>query len=200
MRITSPYFTSLPQNATTWSNIVRASRMAPSALEAIMCSDSSSTETFSAVATLLRFPTMSGMLMRLKSYIWQRLSIVGSILCFSVVASMNMAWEGGSSRVLRNALNADAESMCTSSIMNTEYLPVWGGICTWSISVFMSSTPLFEAASSSWMQYDLPSWNERHDSHSPQGSKSGPGFEQLIVLAKMRAALVLPTPLGPQNR
>lgn len=34
----------------------------------------------------------------------------------------------------------------------------------------------------------------------PQGSRSGPGLAQLMTFAKMRAALVLPTPLGPQNR
>lgn len=36
-----------------------------------------------------------------------------------VVASMNMTYDGGSSRVLRNALNAACDSMWTSSIMNT---------------------------------------------------------------------------------
>ena len=50
------------------------------------------------------------------------------------------------------------------------------------------------------MQYERPSLKEMQDSHSPQGSMSGPGLEQLIVFAKIRAALVLPTPLGPQNR
>ena len=38
------------------------------------------------------------------------------------------------------------------------------------------------------------------DSHSPQGVRSGPGFEQLMVFANIRAVLVFPTPLGPQNR
>ena len=41
----------------------------------------------------------------------------GSILCFSVVARMKMAWAGGSSRVFRKALNAAEESMWTSSMM-----------------------------------------------------------------------------------
>jgi hypothetical protein len=50
------------------------------------------------------------------------------------------------------------------------------------------------------MQYDLPSENERHDSHFPHASMSGPGFKQFIVLAKIRAQVVLPTPLGPQNK
>ena len=113
---------------------------------------------------------------------------------------MKIACAGGSSRVFRKALKADCDSMCTSSMMYTLYLPTWGGICTWSIRALMSSTPLLDAASSSWMQYERPSAKDTQDSHSPQGSMSGPGCEQFIVLAKMRAVLVLPTPRGPQNR
>ena len=60
-----------------------------------------------------------------------------------------MAYAGGSSRVLRKALKADELSMCTSSMMYTLYFPVCGGILTWSIRALISSTPLFEAASSS---------------------------------------------------
>lgn len=50
------------------------------------------------------------------------------------------------------------------------------------------------------MQYERPSMKDTHDSHSPQGSMSADGLAQLIVFAKIRAALVFPTPLGPQNR
>jgi hypothetical protein len=64
----------------------------------------------------------------------------------------------------------------------------------------MSSTPLFDAASSSWIQYDLPSANDWHDSQVPHGSISADGFEQLIIFAKIRAVVVLPTPRGPQKR
>ena len=64
---TSEYFTSVPQNATVWSKMVRASRMAPSAFWAITCNDSSSMLTFSFVAIILRFLTMSGTLILLKS-------------------------------------------------------------------------------------------------------------------------------------
>ena len=126
--------------------------------------------------------------------------MVGRILCFSVVANMKIACAGGSSRVFKNALNACEDSMCTSSMIYTLYFPICGGICTWSIRALMSSTPLLEAASSSCMQYDLPSWNEMHDSHWPQGSMSADGCSQLMVLAKILAALVFPTPLGPQKR
>ena len=59
-----------------------------------------------------------------KSYIWQREMMVGSILCFSVVARMKMTCCGGSSSVFRKALKACEESMCTSSMMKTLYLPV----------------------------------------------------------------------------
>ena len=111
-----------------------------------------------------------------------------------------MACAGGSSRVFRNALKADCDSMCTSSMMYTLYFPTWGGTCTCSIRALMSSTELLDAASSSWMQYERPSLNDTQDSHSPQGSISGPGLEQLIIFAKIRAVVVLPTPLGPQNR
>ena len=38
------------------------------------------------------------------------------------------------------------------------------------------------------------------DSQCPHGSISGPGSEQLIIFAKIRAVVVFPTPRGPQNR
>jgi hypothetical protein len=37
--------------------------------------------------------------------------MVGRILCFSVVARMKMAYEGGSSKVFRKALKPAVESM-----------------------------------------------------------------------------------------
>ena len=190
----------MPQNATHWSNRVRASRIAPSAFCAITWRESLSIFIPSAFAIFCRLPTIPSTEMRLKSYVWQRLRIVGSILCFSVVARMKMACAGGSSRVLRNALNAAEESMCTSSMMYTLYLPTWGGIITFSVRSLMSSTELLEAASSSWMQYERPWAKEMHDSHSPQGSRSAPGFMQFIVFAKILALEVFPTPRGPQNR
>ena len=94
---------------------------------------------------------MVSTVMRSKSYIWHRESMVGSILCFSVVARMKMTCAGGSSRVLRKALNAAVESMCTSSMMNTLYLPTCGGMRVCSISDLMFSTELLLAASSSNM-------------------------------------------------
>jgi hypothetical protein len=54
---------------------------------------------------------------RRKSKLWQRLMIVGKILCFSVVASTKTTCSGGSSSIFRSALKASVVSMWTSSIM-----------------------------------------------------------------------------------
>jgi hypothetical protein len=54
---------------------------------------------------------------RWKSNRWQRSMIVAGTLCASVVASTNTTCGGGSSSVLRNAFQADGDSMCASSRM-----------------------------------------------------------------------------------
>ena len=64
----------------------------------------------------------------------------------------------------------------------------------------MSSTELFDAASSSWMLNERFSLKALHDSHSLHASASAVGLRQLIALAKIRAQVVLPTPRGPQKR
>src|SRR6478736_9544168 len=64
----------------------------------------------------------------------------------------------------------------------------------------MSSTELLEAASSSCTLNDALLLKLTHDSHSLQASVSGVKFVQLMVLAKIRAQVVLPTPRGPQNK
>src|SRR5699024_8375409 len=122
------------------------------------------------------------------------------ILCFSVVARMNTANDGGSSRVFKKALNADVDNICTSSMMKSLYVPCAGGIRTCSLSVLIYSTELLEAASSSMMLGAFFLSNERHERHVPQASKSSEIFSQLMVLARMRAVVVFPTPLGPQNK
>ena len=48
---------------------------------------------------------------------WQRLLIVAGTFCVSVVAKMKTTYSGGSSIVLRRALNALWLSMWTSSMM-----------------------------------------------------------------------------------
>ena len=113
-----------PVKLTTWSKMDSASRIPPSALRAITFNASGSAVMPSLEATYARCATVSSTPIRLKSYIWQRERMVGSILCFSVVARMNMAWRGGSSSVLRKALKAEADNICTSSIIYTLYLPI----------------------------------------------------------------------------
>src|SRR5574344_591303 len=71
---------------------------------------------------------------------------------------------------------------------------------TWSISCLMSSTELFEAASSSTTLNEAEALNDWHESHSLHASISGVKFWQLIVFAKIRAHVVFPTPRGPQKR
>src|SRR5690554_400582 len=50
------------------------------------------------------------------------------------------------------------------------------------------------------MLYERCSLNATHDSHVLHASRSGVGVRQLIVFAKMRAHVVLPTPRGPLKR
>ena len=54
---------------------------------------------------------------RRRSKRWQRERMVTGTLRISVVAKMNLACGGGSSRVLSRALNAAVDSMCTSSMI-----------------------------------------------------------------------------------
>lgn len=90
--------------------------------------------------------------------------------------------------------------MCTSSMINTLWLPCWGWYLTCSISVRMCSTLLLEAASSSKMLKEAFSLNDLQEEHSLQGSTLLTGFSQLITLARILAQVVLPTPRGPQNK
>ena len=108
---------SAPEKLTTLSKIDKASRIAPSAFWAIMCRASSSAliPWFSAI--YFKYSAASLTVILLKSNIWHLESIVGIILCFSVVASIKIACLGGSSNVLRKALKADWDNICTSSII-----------------------------------------------------------------------------------
>src|SRR5688572_28154121 len=90
--------------------------------------------------------------------------------------------------------------MCTSSMIYTLYLPAWGAKRTCSTSALISSTELLEAASSSWMFIEMPSLNDLQEWHWLQASPSAETFSQLMVFASIRAQVVLPTPLGPQNK
>src|SRR5436309_12175808 len=68
-----------------------------------------------------------------------------------------------------------------------------------------SSTPRFEAASSSTTsRFAAPVQTRVQESHAPHGSPAGasaaPRRSQFSAMARMRAAVVLPTPRGPANR
>jgi hypothetical protein len=62
---------------------------------------------------------MRGAAMVRNSNCWQRERMVSGTLCDSVVAMMKSTRGGGSSSVLRSALNDEVESMWTSSMMKT---------------------------------------------------------------------------------
>ena len=64
----------------------------------------------------------------------------------------------------------------------------------------MSSTELFDAASSSKIFNEFPWSKDVQLSQLLQLSPEEVIFEQLIVLARILAQVVLPTPLGPQNK
>jgi hypothetical protein len=63
----------------------------------------------------------------------------------------------------------------------------------------MSSTRLFDAASSSTTSSARPSRIASHEGQASHGSPSAT-FGQLIALARIRARDVLPVPRGPTNR
>ena len=94
-----------------------ASRMLPSAARATENSAPSSTLIDSASTIVLSLPAICLEVRRRKSNRWHLESTVAGIFCASVVAMMNLTCSGGSSSVLRNALNAAVESMWTSSMM-----------------------------------------------------------------------------------
>ena len=78
---------------------------------------------------------------------------------------------GGSSSVFNSALDAAVDSMWTSSRMYTLVRP---GVpmAVLAMRSRMASTPLLEAASSSWTSNEVPCSMARHDSQTPQGSPS----------------------------
>ena len=84
--------------------------------------------------------------------------------------------------------------------MYTLKLPTCGGILTCSTKCRMSSTELLDAASNSWILKEALLLNETQDSHLSHGSISGVRFSQFMVLARIRAHVVLPTPRGPVKR
>jgi hypothetical protein len=64
-----------------------------------------------------------------------------------------------------------------------------------------SSTPRLLAASiSTTSRLAAPLQTRVQFSHSPQGSPAGSRLGQLSAMARIRAAVVLPTPRGPVRR
>ena len=136
------------QKDAAWSKILSASRIPPSAFSAITARASSSKLMPSFWATDFKWSMVLRTVIRSKSYIWQRLRMVGSILCFSVVAKMKITCAGGSSNVLRKALKAAVESIWTSSITYIFFFNDIGWYPAWSIITSRTlSTHVFEAAS-----------------------------------------------------
>ena len=94
-----------------------ASRIPPCASLASISAASCSRSIPSHFAIYSSRAVSTGTGIRLKSNRWQRETMVAGNFCSSVVASMNITCAGGSSSVLRSALKALCDSMCTSSIM-----------------------------------------------------------------------------------
>jgi len=132
-----------------WSVSESASRMEPRAARASRRSAWGSAGTLSCASTRVRCSsTVSGAMGR-RLNCRQRESTVTGTFCGPVVASTNLRYSGGSSSVLSMALNAVFVSMCTSSIMKTLKRPCTGLYTACSSRPCTSSTPRFEAASSS---------------------------------------------------
>src|SRR5213594_1875662 len=112
---------------------------------------------------------------------------------------MNTTWAGGSSSVLSRALNAEFDSMCTSSMMQIRYMPRNGVNLTFSRISRTSSTPVFDAQSISMTSTEVPWAISAQAGQVLQGVPVGP-FSQLSALARMRATVVLPTPRVPENK
>ncbi len=149
-------------------------------------SASSSASIPCSLAMYFRYSLASLTVILLKSKIWQRDKMVGMILCFSVVAKIKIQCFGGSSKVFKKALKAAWDNMWTSSIIYTLYFPTCGGIRTWSVNSLIWSTPLLEAASNSKIL-------------KAKSSSKLVFSSLLIILARIRAQVVLPTPRGPVN-
>ena len=58
--------------------------------------------------------------------------------------------------------------------------------------------PRFEAASISMTSSEVPAAISLHESHTQQGSGVGP-FTQFSAFARIRAAVVFPTPRAPEK-
>ena len=96
---------------------MNASRSDPADWRAIQCRASSSIDAPSSAAASRRQAAIRSWPIRLNAKCWQRERTVAGTLCGSVVANTKVTYGGGSSIVFSSALNADVDSMCTSSMM-----------------------------------------------------------------------------------
>ena len=128
--------------------------------------------------------------------------MVSGNLRSSVVARTKITCSGGSSSVLRRALNALVESMWTSSMMKILYFDLVGRNCALSMIFSRTlSTPVWLAASISSTSIDLDALISSQEGHLSHGSKSlSLRFGQLTAFARTRAMVVLPMPRAPKNR
>ena len=184
--------------ATTLSSAERASLAEPLPARMTCEMPSSSTSRSAAAITSRTRDSSSVAGSRFSSRCCDRLRMVSTTLCGSVVARTKTTWSGGSSSVLRRAFSAPAVSMWTSS---RRYTLVRPGVprATLASSSRMSSTLLLDAASNSCRSNDVPASMDTHDSHSQQGSPSTTTV-QFRALASTRAAVVFPVPRGPLSR
>ena len=161
--------------------------------------DLSSTLTDSFSEIYLSLFSISTSEILLKSYLWHLLIIVSGTLWVSVVASINFTCFGGSSNILRSALNAHLESICTSSTIYILYLVFIGENWALSIISLILSTQVWLAASISMISTKLSSAKDLQISHSKHGF---PSFElvQFIVFARSLAVEVFPVHLGQHNK
>ena len=85
--------------------------------------------------------------------------------------------------------------------MNTRFAPpTEATVDTPERSSLMSSTLLWEAASSSITSKETESVTARQEWQSSHGSPAGERSGQLRALANRRAVVVFPVPRGPANR
>ncbi len=105
------------QAVDSWSSVETASRKLPPAARATRPIAAGSMSIDSASAMRCSTAPISGSPGRWKTNRWQRLRMVGSIACISVVQSTNTTCSGGSSSVFRTALDASFVSMWASSTM-----------------------------------------------------------------------------------
>ena len=188
-----------PSIKLTCSRSFTASRNAPSAMSTMAVSASSSIDIFSFLTILASAERSSSFFAFAKEISMQRDRTVAGTFIGSVVAKIKIACAGGSSRVLRSALNASVVIICTSSIMKILYGPDEGDSLILSRSSRTSSIPRLLAASISNTSILDPFAMDVHASHAPHGPFPE-DFSQVKSFAMIRAAVVFPDPFGPLKK